>query len=87
MPQPLGYYGVKCEPETEAAIDALDLNSICGLLAITSDQIGDECIDDSYEGIHTRIKFACDRLPTPQKLSLVKALCDRIEAKLMEIAK
>ena len=85
--QPLAYYGLNLTADTEKAIDNLDLNSRCGLLSITADLVGDEIIDNKYEGIHTRLRLECDKLTTPQRLALIRGLCDRIEIKLMEQSK
>lgn len=85
--QPLGYYGLNLYTNTETAIDNFDLNNLCGLNSITADLVSDEFIDDRYEGIHTRIRLDIDKLSAREKISLIRALCDRIELKLMEQAK
>jgi len=88
MPQPLGYYGIKIGDGVEAAIDAFDLNSMCGLLGLVSEQIREELTyTPDYQGIHYILIEKCAELPPSQRLGLIKALCDRIELELMEQAK
>jgi hypothetical protein len=84
--KPLGHYGLKLDPDTEKAIANFDLSNLCGLNSITADLVSDEFIDDRYKGIHARIRLECDKLTPRQKISLIRALCDRIELKLMEQA-
>ena len=85
--QPLGYYGIKCKPDVESAIDAFDLESTCGLLALVSEQIREELTGFDYQGIHYVLVENCAELDPSQRLALIRALCDRIESKLMEQAK
>jgi len=70
--------------ETNSAIDKFGLNELCGLLSITADQLGEELIDSSYEGIHFRVRDNCSKLETSKKALLAAALCDLIRYKLRE---
>jgi hypothetical protein len=84
---PLGYYGLNLVADIESSIDEFSLNENCGLLSILSDNLGDNLIGADYKGIHTRVRVKCDALSASQTISLIKAMCDRIELKLMETAK
>lgn len=89
--QPLGYYGLNLGNEVEQAIDGLPLHEQIDLLDdmiremalthyINNDEI-EEAIIDEHKPI-----FAY-QLSDLEKIGLIRGLCDRIEAKLLEAAK
>lgn len=86
--QSLGYYGLNLTTETEQGIDSLNHKEAIVLLSITADDLYDEHqADEDRDPIESEILDECAALSTPQRISLIKALCDRIELKLMEAAK
>lgn len=87
-PQPLGFYGLKIDAETEEGIDSLSHKEAIVLLSITADDLYNEHqADEDRDPIESEILDECASLSNAQKVSLIKALCDRIEQKLMEQAK
>ncbi|ELS32799.1 hypothetical protein [Pseudanabaena biceps] len=86
--KPLGYYSLQFSPETEQGIDSLNHKEAAVLMSITADDVYNEYQgDEDRNAIDPKILNDCDSLSIAQKISLIKALCDRIELKLMEVAK
>lgn len=87
-PKPLGFYGLKFAPEIESEIDALSHKDAIVLMSITADDLYEEYQDniEDRDPICSEVLNTCAYLSNIQKISLVKALCDRIEIRLMEVA-
>jgi len=89
-PKPLGYYGLKFEPETEQAIEDLPLHYQIDLAKNmindlwTSHYLDNDDIEDAIEDELQPIEAG--QLSDLDKIGLIRGLCDRIEAKLMEDA-
>jgi|GEM_PF-2203942 hypothetical protein len=87
--QPLGYYGLSLDPTTDIAIDALQLHELTNLLDDTTTLLNTKHYidDDDAPAIMDTSTINPDDLSDMEKIGLIRALCDRIELKLMEAAK
>ena len=91
-PKPFGYYGLNFQAEVERTTDDLQMHELTDLLNdITADLNYTHYLDnDEIIGIARQIKqstcFFLD-LSDVEKVAAIRALCDRIEAKLLEAAK
>lgn len=83
--QPLGYYGLNLT--TESNIDALDIDQLVALMSISADDIYELHQEFREDGVGSAILNEAEGLSQSQKLAFIRALCDRIELKLMEAAK
>lgn len=83
-PKPLGYYGLNLQ--SESRIDGFDIGKLVALMSITADEIYDLYEETRSDCVGTAVLTETEMLSLPQKLSLVRAMCDRIEVKLMEVA-
>jgi hypothetical protein len=88
--KPLGFYGLKVEAATEEAIDKARLEVLIDLFEDFANDICDRHYYDTNSECVTSSEMLSPLLPTLsplQEIGLIRALCDRIEVKLMEAAK
>jgi hypothetical protein len=88
--QPLGYYGLNLDISTEVEIGNMPLHELTDLLDDMSDQMNSDhylCNEQVLSIPHGDKCVTPDELTDLQKIGLIRALCDRIEIKLMEAAK
>jgi len=89
-PKPFGYYGLNLDAETEQAIDKLELHELIDLADDMTNEMGSRFYIDNEE-----VELISDldkpifphELSDLEKLGLIRGLCDRIEAKLLEATK
>lgn len=88
--QPLGYYGLNLDISTEIEIDNLHLPHLTDLLDDMATALNNKHYIDNDEApeISNEDKpIDPDNLSDLEKIGLIRGLCDRIELKLMEVAK
>ena len=88
--QPLGYYGLNLGNEVEQAIDGMLLHELTDMTSDISADLNNAHYleNDEVELIPEEKKFYFHYTMTDlKKLALLRGLCDRIEAKLLEAAK
>jgi hypothetical protein len=88
--QSLGYYGLNLDISTETEIDNMPLHELTDLLDDMVDQMNFHHYLGNPEVPTLPNSDKCvtpDELTDLQKIGLIRALCDRIEIKLMEAAK
>lgn len=90
MTKPLGYYGLQIEADVEKAIDEARLEVLIDLF----EDIAVNICDRHYYNTNVEAVDPSDRilpfLPTlsdANQIGMIRALCDRIEQRLMEQAK
>lgn len=89
MARPLGYYGLNFDADIETAIDEARLEVLIDLF----EDIAVNICDRHYYNTNVEAVEAADRilpfLPTlsdANQIGMIRALCDRIEQRLMEQA-
>ena len=84
----IGYYTGFFDTDQQKEIQDYELHQLCSLLALTSQEIL-ETNDKpkSKKGVKTFLFAAMTELTSLNQISLVRGVCDRIELKLMEVAK
>jgi hypothetical protein len=87
--QSLGYYGLNLDISTEIEIDNMPLHELTNLLDDTTTLLNTKHYidDDDAPAIMESSTINPDDLSDMEKIGLIRALCDRIELKLMEAAK
>ncbi len=89
-PKTLGYYGLNLDISTEIAIDGMPLHHLTDLLGDIS---GDLNLVHYLENDDALAIKEEEKIPTLhdlsdcEKVGLIRALCDRLEVKLMEVAR
>ncbi|TYQ29977.1 hypothetical protein [Pseudanabaena sp. UWO310] len=87
-PTPFYKYGLNLDIKTEQAIDALPLHELSFLLdRAGSDLCSKHYMDDEDAPLITSTPLDIDELSDMEKIGLIRGLCDRLEIKLMEVAK
>jgi hypothetical protein len=79
----IGYYAGWLDEETQADIENSDSEDLLETIADIAMDIRRDVLGAPPHGVHQ----IYDGQSKPNKLSLIRALCDRIELKLMEAAK
>jgi hypothetical protein len=79
----IGYYAGWLNEETQADIENSGSEDLLEMIADIAMDIRGDILGDPPHGVHQ----IYDGQSKPNKLSLIRALCDRIELKLMEAAK
>ena len=91
MTKPLGYYGLQSDADAEAAIDEARLEVLIDLFEDISTDICDRHYygQEDIEAIASseRISPFLPELSDLNQIGMIRALCDRIEQRLMEQAK
>lgn len=90
MPKPLGYYGLNFDADIETAIDEARLEILVDLFEDVAINICDRhYYNTNTDGIKPseRIMPFLPALSDVNQIGMIRALCDRIEQRLMEQAK
>ncbi|NUN66334.1 hypothetical protein HCU40_16640 [Pseudanabaena biceps] len=82
----IGYYAGFLAIEQQQTIKSYELHQLCSLLALTSQEILEKHDNPkSKKGVSTFLYATMSELSSRHQVSLVRALCDRIEQKLIEV--
>ena len=79
----IGYYAGWLNEETQTDIENSGSEDLLEMIADIAMDIRGDILGDPPHGVHQ----IYDGQSKPNKLSLIRALCDRVELKLMEAAK